>query len=142
MGLSIEEQREKRRQSRKEETKNHVEKYNNWKNKPQIEKQKNAIHVNKKLPIAEYACRGIYALYRGSKIVYIGMSADNCLKRISQHYSDKKKFTRFGVKPCKKMDLKSLKRFEARLIRYHQPEYNKTHNRTEVKLVYGHGRKS
>ena len=40
--------------------------------------------------------RGIYFLYRDNQIVYIGMSKDNVMDRVVQHYKDpKKEFSRF-----------------------------------------------
>jgi hypothetical protein len=67
---------------------------------------------------------GVYYLFDGKKLVYIGES--NCiLYRISQHMSNKK-FDSFQIRLEK--DERKRKQLECREIKRYAPLYNITHN--------------
>ena len=73
--------------------------------------------------------RGIYFLYRDNKIVYIGMSKDNVMDRVVQHYKDpKKEFTRFRIRDFSELSDDALFKKEKNLIKQWLPEYNVIHN--------------
>lgn len=69
---------------------------------------------------------GIYFLCRDDRIVYIGQAVD-LSRRIPQHLKEKN-FDRVFYINVKEEDLNNV---EIELIKYYQPEYNKTSNRAK-----------
>lgn len=112
MGLSIEEQREKIRRKRNEERREFM-------------KENSTKGMKKKHKTNMFCTKGIYYLYLNDKIVYIGMSDSNCLKRIADHYSDDKIFDNFEIHPKRNVSKKQLMSMESAKIRKHKPLYNK-----------------
>ena len=112
MGLSIEEQREKRRERRREE-------------RVEFIKENSTKGMKTKHKTNMFCTKGIYYLYLNNKIVYIGMSDSNCLKRISDHYTDGKVFDNFEIHPKRNVSKTQLLSMEAAKIRKHKPIYNK-----------------
>lgn len=67
---------------------------------------------------------GVYFLYDGDELVYIGES-DNVFRRIGQHiYQKSKKFNRFEIYPTS-----DRKRLESFLIDQLHPKYNIAHGK-------------
>lgn len=112
MGLSVEEQRQKRRKERDIELKKSI-------------KEKSNKGMRKRHKTNMFCVKGIYYLYEGSTIVYIGMSDSNCLKRISDHYNDGKSFDSFEIHPKRNVSKKQLLSIESARIRKYKPKYNK-----------------
>lgn len=64
---------------------------------------------------------GVYFLFQGLRIVYVGRSAD-CLRRIIEHKRDRSKaFDRYAIQRCRQKDLGPL---EALYIAKFRPKYN------------------
>ena len=63
---------------------------------------------------------GIYFLYDGDKLVYIGQSK-SILARIGQHMNTEKPFDSYALIECDEEDLDSM---EAQYIRHYQPPLN------------------
>lgn len=86
--------------------------------------------------VIKYCVRGIYLLYRGKEVVYVGMSTDNCMQRICDHYREAtKQFETFSIEHHDVSDAQ-LRAKEKALIRKYSPCFNKTHNnRGEKKSV-------
>ncbi|QKJ62400.1 GIY-YIG nuclease family protein [Flavobacterium sp. M31R6] len=72
-------------------------------------------------------CSGIYFLFDGNELVYIGKGW-NCLLRIAEHTrkDSDKKFTSWNYISIN--DINEYNRIEKELIKKHNPKYNKTHN--------------
>lgn len=73
-------------------------------------------------------CSGIYFLFDGNELVYIGKGW-NCLLRIAEHTrkDSDKKFTSWNYISIN--DINEYNRIEKELIKKHNPKYNKTHNK-------------
>lgn len=70
----------------------------------------------------EHLICGVYFLWRGDLLVYVGQS-ENVNSRIQHHYKDRKKnFTSYSVL---EIDKKKLKPTERILINKYLPQYNK-----------------
>jgi len=79
--------------------------------------------------VDRYCCKGIYKLYDRTELVYVGMSEDNFMRRIANHYDDaKKRFTHFEIIPFWKDSLRQLRARETKMIRKYKPKYNKQGN--------------
>ena len=73
--------------------------------------------------------KGIYYLYNDNKIVYVGKSDVNVMKRISMHFTDKtKNFNRYKIEIKPELTNKQLESLEKKLIKRLTPIYNKIHN--------------
>lgn len=72
-------------------------------------------------------CSGIYFLFDGNELVYIGKGW-NCLLRIAEHTrkDSDKKFTSWNYISIN--DINEYNRIEKELIKKHNPKYNKIHN--------------
>jgi len=109
MGLSIEEQREKIRSANKKNHSTNIK--------------------SKRYYVDSMFIRGIYKLYFNKKVVYIGMSKTNVMKRITDHYRDKNKiFDSFSFRSCNDLSDKQIELMEADLIKKYRPIYNVNHN--------------
>jgi len=109
MGLTKEEQREKARRIKKEET---------------LRDYESGIIKN-----IEALDRGIYFLHFNNHIVYIGMSEDDVMQRISAHKSERKKiFDSFSYTILPNATKRDLLKKEKSLIKKHKPHYNETHH--------------
>lgn len=64
---------------------------------------------------------GVYVLYRNDTVIYVGQSSD-IVARVPMHY--RKQYDRVEYYPC---DVTDMDNMERRLIRKHQPEYNRAH---------------
>ena len=121
MGLTKEEQRDKIRKQKKVE--------------------KGSVRPkNKKMPIIHesdsYFVKGIYFLYQGKTIVYIGQSKTNVMLRICSHFADESKtFTRFSFQSKKSLSDIKLNQLEKRLIIKHKPIYNTIYKNKPNKRV-------
>lgn len=119
MGITKEQQREKIR--------------NNRKSKDQIVKDENRISKKHQMRYTTkyILVRGIYFLYHKNILVYIGQSKSNVMQRICDHQKDKNKiFDSFNFLDKTEFSDKQLDEFERKLIKRHNPEYNKVHNQT------------
>jgi hypothetical protein len=118
MGLSIEEQREKIREHKK-----------------QIILDNTKRRLSNRLLVEEIFIRGIYFLYFNDKVVYIGQSYENVMQRICDHFRDEGKI--FDSFSFKKYDVSSeeLLKIEASLIKKIKPKYNIIHKR-KLKLKF------
>jgi len=74
-------------------------------------------------------CSGIYLLFDGQELVYIGKGW-NCLLRVAEHTrkESKKKFTSWNYL-CTEND-QTRDKLEKELIQSHKPKYNKTYKNT------------
>ncbi len=112
MGLSIEDQREKIRGTKE-------------KTKPQ---KKMRTESSKQYTLSNMLVRGIYFLYKKGKIVYVGQSRDNVIKRIYSHHDRREKdFDKFSFIRYIGYTDKQLDQAEKKLIVRHKPKYNKIH---------------
>lgn len=66
---------------------------------------------------------GVYILYNGEEITYVGKSM-NVLVRLASHASKGRAFTAYSVIPCLPDDLDAV---ETELINRLKPPQNKTH---------------
>lgn len=76
----------------------------------------------------EYMVSGIYFLFRGVSLTYIGQS-DNILARIGQHRTSGKMFDSFSIFRCGKDWLLPL---EAAFIRKFSPPENRAHTKSDM----------
>jgi len=91
-------------------------------------KKKTAKKLNGYLDPNQVFTRGIYLLYWNTKVVYVGMSSENVMQRVIDHYKcADKQFNAFKCYPFKG-DTKALLREEKDLIIRFRPKYNKVHN--------------
>jgi len=88
--------------------------------------------------VLKYCVRGIYILYRGSDVVYVGMSTDNCMKRICDHYREAtKQFDTFSIESHENLSDAQLLAKERLLIKKYRPCFNKAHNTVrEARSIY------
>lgn len=78
---------------------------------------------------SDFLTRGVYFLIKEKRVVYVGLSKDNCLARISQHYADKtKEFESFKIMPLDTYSDKQLEGKERDYIKAMKPLYNIQHN--------------
>lgn len=120
MGLSVEEQRAKIRSGKQ----------------PKKVKKKPAKFGREKIRADKIMVQGIYFLYQGKEIVYIGMSETNVMERICSHQKEYiKEFDSFSFEKHK-CSIDRLKRLEKSLIKRYKPKYNKVHNaKKRIKFV-------
>jgi excinuclease UvrABC nuclease subunit len=74
-------------------------------------------------------CPGVYFLFDGEELVYIGKSW-NCFLRVAEHTRKEtdKVFTSWSFVPTEYDE--SLLELEKQLIKEHRPKYNVQHNST------------
>jgi len=97
--------------------------------KPNRRKEVQTIHMG----VEKHFFPGIYYLYRGKEVVYVGMSEDNCMKRVCDHYQKMEKdFDSYKIFNYSTYSRKQLLAKEKHLIKVLDPEYNKT-NRKKIK---------
>jgi len=79
--------------------------------------------------LLEGNCSGVYFLFYGDDLVYIGKGW-NCLLRVAEHTRKEsdKVFTSWNYIPIENKD--EYNALEKELIKIYQPKYNKIHNNT------------
>jgi len=79
--------------------------------------------------INNFFTKGIYKLYFNGKVVYVGMSTNNCMNRVNNHWNDNKKiFDSFDINPLPNLSNKQLAKKEKSLIKKYKPVFNIVHN--------------
>jgi len=73
-----------------------------------------------------FITRGVYKLYKDKRVVYIGMSTNNCMKRICDHSAEGKDFDSFRIMPHEDFSNEELLSKESSLILKYRPKYNKS----------------
>ena len=77
----------------------------------------------------DFLTKGIYYLYRGDRIVYVGQSKTNCMSRVAKHYDEQTKdFDRFRIRPMPNLSDSQIDHVEMRNIQIIKPQYNIIHN--------------
>tara|TARA_R100000655_G_scaffold53833_1_gene91824 strand:+ start:272 stop:727 length:456 start_codon:yes stop_codon:yes gene_type:complete len=85
----------------------------------------------RKFKVNEIFRHGVYILFMGNVVVYVGESI-NPYARVCTHIKSEKKFDGFKVLYCKE----SRKRYwEKKLIEGYLPKYNKTHKIRPIRRV-------
>lgn len=79
--------------------------------------------------VSDYVVSGVYFLFRGVSLTYIGQS-DNVLARIGAHRASGKVFDTFSIFRCGREWLLPL---EAAFIRKFQPSENRAHTKSDMR---------
>jgi excinuclease UvrABC nuclease subunit len=95
-----------------------------------IRKNRNIIH-GRRVYVCNVCVKGLYKLYdKTGKIVYIGISMNNVLQRICDHYREGfKEFESFSIKSFENFTKYELENLERKLIYRYKPIYNIDHNK-------------
>lgn len=97
-------------------------------------KTKTLFKHQKKHVASAFLTRGLYFLIKNNIVVYVGLSKDNCLARISKHYADKiKDFESFKITPLENYSDKQLEGKERDYIKAMKPLYNIRHNESKTR---------
>lgn len=90
-------------------------------------------------PVDDFLVRGIYFLYKGKNIVYIGMSKENVMERICAHANPTgkyyKDFDSFSFEKHEDKSDKQLRSIESSLIFKYKPKENKVGKNRKDKSV-------
>jgi excinuclease UvrABC nuclease subunit len=89
---------------------------------------KKKVYQSKIYKNRDYMTKGVYYLYHKHKVVYIGMSTNNCYRRILNHFDDKEKeFDSFQIFAMPHHSNQEVSDREKNLIKRKLPKYNKVH---------------
>ncbi len=76
--------------------------------------------------------QGIYHLFKGDKLVYIGMSKNICNRLLGHLRDEQKDFDYCLWFVAKENTVNEIFEIEKRMIKYWKPKYNQTHNYDQI----------